>query len=94
MKKRNISRLASGPASVVVALVWIATIHVIFRADRPYANYNSVIYAELSSVSGSGPPPRCTPGQVGLIVHMCMGLTVLMISLSSGVAANRPTTHS
>jgi cytochrome b561 len=26
--------------------------------------------------------PRGTPGQVGLIVHMCMGLTVLMISLS------------
>jgi cytochrome b561 len=25
--------------------------------------------------------PRGTPGEVGLMVHMCMGLTVLMISL-------------
>jgi Tripartite tricarboxylate transporter TctB family len=42
------------------ALVWIATIHIIFRADRPYANCNSVTFAELSSVRGSGPPPRCS----------------------------------
>ena len=32
------------------ALVWIATIHVIFRAHRPYANSNSITYAELSSI--------------------------------------------
>jgi hypothetical protein len=42
------------------ALVWIATIRITFRADRPYANCNSVTYAELSSVRGSGPPPRCS----------------------------------
>ena len=42
------------------ALVSIATIHAIFRADRPCANCNSVTCAELSSVRGSGPPPRCS----------------------------------
>jgi hypothetical protein len=42
------------------ALVSIATIHDIFRADRPCANCNSVTCAELSSVRGPGPPPRCS----------------------------------
>jgi cytochrome b561 len=39
--------------------------------------------------------PRGTPGEVGLIVHMCMGLTVLMISLPRlAWRLIRPTTHS
>jgi hypothetical protein len=55
-----VNLVLSNTVASLVALVWIATIHVIFRAHRPYAHCNSVTYAELSSVRGSGPPPRCS----------------------------------